>query len=76
MLAIARILRTGAQVSLFCFDEPTEGFGTVMSSRSGAHQGRLKTKVSHRSGWSRTSVLRPFCRRPALRCGSGEGRLT
>ena len=57
MLAIARILRTGA--SLLLLDEPTEGLAPVIVQQIGAVIRELKRRVS-RSCWSsRTSASPP-----------------
>ena len=72
MLAIGRILRTGAQFLLL--DEPTEGLAPVIIQQIGRTIARLKQRRLHDHPGRAELPLRRDGRRPALRRRAGQGR--
>ena len=72
MLAIGRILRTGARLLLL--DEPTEGLAPVIVQQIGRTIARLKQRRLHHPAGGAEFPVRRTARRPALRDGARARR--
>ena len=72
MLAIGRILRTGARLLLL--DEPTEGLAPVIVQQIGRTIGQLKAQRLHHPAGRAELPLRGHRRRPPLRDGARPRR--